>query len=134
MEEFGEGFELSGFKRAFERKDGIKAYNRVQAVERAFSRVQNYVVELAERGCRLAQLELPGTHEASSARVFDALREAGAIDASLCRNLKRTQRARSDVEHDYPGRKPADCTPQSSWASPLPASSSGPTALGSSLT
>jgi hypothetical protein len=105
MEEFGEGFELSGFKRAFERKDGIKAYNRVQAVERAFSRVQNYVVELAERGCRLAQLELPGTHEANSARAFDALREAGAMDASLCRNLKRTQRARSDVEHDYPGMK-----------------------------
>ena len=31
MEEFGEGFELNEFKRAFERKDGIKAYNRVQA-------------------------------------------------------------------------------------------------------
>ena len=105
MEEFGEDFELREFKRAFERKDGVKAYNRVQAVERAFSRVQNYVVELAERGCRLAQLELPDTHEANSARAFDALKEAGVIDASRCRNLKRTQRARSDVEHDYPGMK-----------------------------
>jgi len=105
MEEFGEGFELSAFKRAFEKKDGIKAYNRVQAVERAFSRVQNYVVELAERGCRLARLELPDTHEANSTRAFDALKEAGVIGNSLCRNLKRTQRARSDVEHDYPGMK-----------------------------
>lgn len=106
MEEFGEGFELNAFKRAFERKDGIKAYNRVQAVERAFSRVQNYVVELAERGCRLARLELPNTHEAPAARAFDALREAEVIGASLCRNLKRTQRARSNVEHDYPAMKP----------------------------
>lgn len=105
MEEFGEDFELKEFKRAFEKKDGIKAYNRVQAVERAFSRVQNYVVELAERGCRLAQLEPPDTHGASSARAFDALKEAGVIDASLCRNLKRAQKARSDVEHDYPGMK-----------------------------
>ncbi|HSK50763.1 MAG TPA: hypothetical protein VK889_09765 [Solirubrobacterales bacterium] len=105
MEEFGEGFELNEFKRAFERKDGIKAYNRVQAVERAFNRVQNDVVELAERGTRLAQLELPNLHEANSARAFDALKEAGVIDATLCRNLKRAQRARSDVEHDYPGMK-----------------------------
>jgi uncharacterized protein YutE (UPF0331/DUF86 family) len=105
MEEFGEGFALKEFKRAFEKKDGIKAYNRVQAVERAFSRVQNHVVELAERGCRLAQLDLPHTHEAGSARAFDALKEAGVIDGSLCRNLKRAQRARSDVEHDYPGMK-----------------------------
>lgn len=105
MEEFGEDFELKEFKRAFEKKDGIKAYNRVQAVERAFSRVQNYVVELAERGCQLAQLELPDTHEANSARAFDALKEAGVIGASVCRNLKRTQKARSDVEHDYPGMR-----------------------------
>lgn len=105
MEEFGEGFELKEFKRAFEKKEGIKAYNRVQAVEHAFSRVQNYVVELAERGCRLARLELHGTHEANSARAFDALKEAGVINASLCRNLKRTQKARADVEHDYPGMR-----------------------------
>jgi uncharacterized protein YutE (UPF0331/DUF86 family) len=105
MEEFGESFDLKAFKQAFERKSGIKAYNRVQAVERAFSRVQNYVVELAERGAQLAELELPKTHEANSARAFDALTEAGVISGALCRNLKRTQKARSDVEHDYPGMK-----------------------------
>lgn len=105
MEEFGERFELEEFKRAFERRDGIKAYNKVQAVERSFSRVQNYVVELAERGCQLAQLELSDSHEARSARAFDALKGAGVINASLCRNLKRTQKARSDVEHDYPSMR-----------------------------
>jgi hypothetical protein len=105
MEEFGEDFDLQQFKPAFERKSGIKAYNKVQAVERAFSRVQNYVVELAERGVRLAELELADSHAANSARAFDALKGSGVIDASLCRALKRTQKARSDVEHDYPGMK-----------------------------
>lgn len=33
MEEFGRDFELIEFKPAFERKSGIKAYNKVQAVE-----------------------------------------------------------------------------------------------------
>ncbi|HET9591360.1 MAG TPA: hypothetical protein VFP17_00465 [Solirubrobacterales bacterium] len=105
MEEFGDSFGLEEFKPAFEKKKGIKAYNKVQAVERAFSRVQNYVVELAERGCRLAELELPNTHEGSSARAIEALKDAGVIDAALCRNLKRVQKARSDVEHDYPGMR-----------------------------
>lgn len=105
MEEFGEDFQLQEFKLAFEKKAGLKAYNKVQAVERAFGRVQNYVVELAERGSQLAQLGLPATHEANSSRAFDALKEAGVISASLCRKLKRTQKARSDVEHDYPGMK-----------------------------
>jgi len=59
MEEFGPNFELSEFKPAFEGNSGIKAYNKVQAVERAFSRVQNYVVELAEYGSKLTALELP---------------------------------------------------------------------------
>jgi hypothetical protein len=27
------------------------------------------------------------------------------ISAPLCRNLKRTQKARSAIEHDYPGLK-----------------------------
>jgi hypothetical protein len=105
MEEFGENFDLKQFKPAFERKSGIKAYNRVQAVERAFSRVQNYVVELAERGAQVAELELSNTHEANSFRAFDALKDADVINGPLCRNLKRTQKARSDVEHDYPGMK-----------------------------
>ncbi|HEV2790945.1 MAG TPA: hypothetical protein VGV69_06565 [Solirubrobacterales bacterium] len=101
MEEFGEGFEMAVFKPAFERKSGIKAYNQVQAVERAFGRVQNYMVQLSESGAALAGLELPRNHQSSAARAFEALREAGAVDASLCRRLQRAQKARSAVEHSY---------------------------------
>jgi uncharacterized protein YutE (UPF0331/DUF86 family) len=101
MEEFGSGFELTEFKPAFEGKSGIKAYNKVQAVERAFSRVQNYVVELAEYGSKLAGLELPKSHEGDAARAFEALRAGGVIAAALCSRLKRAQKARSAVEHEY---------------------------------
>lgn len=101
MEEFGLDFELSEFKLAFEGKSGIKAYNKVQAVERAFSRVQNYVVELAEYGSRLAGLELPKSHEGDAARAFEALKAEGVIGVALCNRLKRAQKARSAVEHEY---------------------------------
>ncbi|MGA8746558.1 MAG: hypothetical protein WB507_11940 [Solirubrobacterales bacterium] len=101
MEEFGQDFELAEFKPAFERKSGIKAYNKVQAVERAFSRVQNYVVELAEYGSKLAQLELPKSHQSDAARAFDALKAEGVISATLCNHLKRAQKARAAIEHDY---------------------------------
>lgn len=101
MEEFGDDFDVAEFKLAFEGKPNIKAYNRVQAVERAFARVQNYIVQLAESGSMLAGLELPETHEGAAARIFDALREAGVITASVAKNLKRAQRARSAIEHDY---------------------------------
>jgi uncharacterized protein YutE (UPF0331/DUF86 family) len=100
MEEFGGDFNVAEFKLAFERKPSIKAYNRVQAVERAFARVQNYIAQLAESGSMLAGLELPKTHESDAARVFDALREAGVITASVSKDLKRVQRARSAIEHD----------------------------------
>lgn len=101
MEEFGEDFDLAAFKRAFERKPSIKAYNNVQAVERAFARVQNYIAQLAESGARLAALKFPKTHEGDAARALDALRDAGVIPATLAKQLKRTQKARSAIEHDY---------------------------------
>jgi uncharacterized protein YutE (UPF0331/DUF86 family) len=101
MEEFSDDFKLTEFKPAFERRSGIKAYNKVQAVERAFGRVQNYVVELSEYGLRLAGLELPKTHQGDAARAFDALRAAGVIGAALCNRLKRAQKARSAIEHEY---------------------------------
>lgn len=101
MEEFGEDFDLAEFKLAFERKRGIKAYNSVQAVERAFARVQNYVVQLAESGAMLAGLELPKTHEGPAARALDALRQAGVISATVAKDLKRAQKARSAIEHEY---------------------------------
>lgn len=101
MEEFGDDFELTEFKLAFERKAGIKSYNKVQAVERAFSRVQNYVVELAAYGLQLAEVELPRTHQSDAARTFDALKAEGVIGAALCNRLKRAQKARAAIEHEY---------------------------------
>lgn len=101
MEEFGQDFKLTDFKPAFERKSGIKAYNKVQAVERAFSRVQNYVVELAEYGSRLAELEPAKGHQNDAARAFEALRAEGVISAALSNRLKRAQQARSTIEHEY---------------------------------
>lgn len=101
MEEFGEDFELTAFKIAFERSSGMKAYNNVQAVERAFARIQNYIAQLSLNGAQLAELELPKRHESEASRAFEALKHAGVIDASLCRQLKRTQQARAAIEHEY---------------------------------
>jgi uncharacterized protein YutE (UPF0331/DUF86 family) len=105
MEEFGEDFNLTEFKLAFERKPSIKAYNNVQAVERAFARVQNYIVQLAESGSMLAGLELPKTHASDAERALDALRAAGVISATVAKDLKRAQKARSAIEHEYVAMK-----------------------------
>jgi hypothetical protein len=54
MGSFSDDFELRAFKRAFEFVDGVEAYNRAQAVERAVGRVQNFLADLAEQGAKLA--------------------------------------------------------------------------------
>ncbi len=56
MAAFGGDFDLRQFKQAFNTIDDIDAYNRVQAVERALGRVQNFVADLALAGVKLAQL------------------------------------------------------------------------------
>lgn len=103
MAAFGGDFDLGQFKRAFETSDDLDAYNRVQAVERALGRVQNYVADLAQAGARLAQLRLDDeVPNASSAHNgFAALRDAGVIDGRLCARLIRAQEARSAIEHAY---------------------------------
>jgi uncharacterized protein YutE (UPF0331/DUF86 family) len=81
----------------------MDAYNRVQAVERAVSRVQNFNAELAEAAVKLVQLTpQPSNRHASSAQhAFEALRAAGVINGELCRRLTRAQNARSRIEHAY---------------------------------
>src|ERR1700680_5149394 len=76
MAVFGEDFDLQAFKEAFNTSEDMDAYNRVQAVERAVSRLQNFVAELAEAGVKLAQLSRgPGKAQASAAQLaFEALR------------------------------------------------------------
>jgi len=103
MEAFGEDFRLKEFKRAFEGSSGVASALRVQAVERSFSRVQNYMGQLAIDGSLLAGLELPLVHEGEVARAFEALKQEKVIGASLCSRLKDAQKARSAIEHDYVG-------------------------------
>jgi uncharacterized protein YutE (UPF0331/DUF86 family) len=103
MSAFGEDFDLQPFKAAFDTSDDMDAYNRVQALERAVSRVQNFTAELAEAAVKLAQLPpSPGREPASpTQRAFQALRRAGVIDGELCRRMIRAQNARSRIEHSY---------------------------------
>jgi uncharacterized protein YutE (UPF0331/DUF86 family) len=99
---FGRNFDLQLFKAAFLTTEDIDAYNRVQVVERALGRVQNYVADLAVAGAKLAQLPRPSETKGSAAhQAFVALREAKVIDGELCRRLVRAQDARTMIEHGY---------------------------------
>lgn len=102
MAAFGGDFDLRQFKQAFNTTDDIDSYNRVQAVERALGRVQNFVADLAQAGVKLAQLpQVPEGHGPPSHQAFAILREAGVIDGELCRRLTRAQDARTMIEHGY---------------------------------
>jgi hypothetical protein len=103
MAAFGDDFDLQQFKEAFNTAADMEAYNRVQAVERAVGRVQNFVAVLAEAAMKLAQLSLPPIEEGGSEaqQGFEALHGAGVIDRSLCRRVTRAQKARTMIEHSY---------------------------------
>lgn len=103
MAAFGEDFDIRRFTDAYETGDDMEAYNRVQALERAVGRVQNYVSDLSISGTRLAQLPRPpmSHHGSAALQAFDALRDAKVIEAGLCRRLTRAQKARSMIEHSY---------------------------------
>jgi uncharacterized protein YutE (UPF0331/DUF86 family) len=103
MAAFGEDFDLRQFKAAYTTTEDMDAYNRVQAVERAVERVQNYVGELADAGAKLAGLPRPPQESGGShaQQAFEALRDAGVIGKGLCRELLRAQAARTRIEHSY---------------------------------
>lgn len=103
MSQFGDDFDLPPFKEAYSTADDLEAYSRVQALERAATRVQNYVAALAMAGAKLADLALEpiGDDGSKAQRAFEALREAKVIGPSLCRRLVRAQRVRSRIEHSY---------------------------------
>jgi uncharacterized protein YutE (UPF0331/DUF86 family) len=102
MSAFGEEFEIARFKSAFDSSDPA-VYNSVQALERAVGRVQNILTDLAVDGARLAELPVgvPKKGESRAKPSFDALRDAGVIEAGVCRRLESGQKARSRLEHDY---------------------------------
>ena len=102
MASFGGNFDLQQFKAAYETLEDMDAYNRVQAVERALGRVQNYIGELAETGVKLAALPRPEESHGSPTRTaFEAMRDAKIITTSLCRRLVQAQGARTRIEHSY---------------------------------
>lgn len=102
MSAFGRDFDLGQFKEAFNTQDDLDAYNRVQVVERALGRVQNFVAELAQAGVKLARLPPASEARGSAAhQAFATLRDAHVIDGELCRRLVRAQDARTVIEHGY---------------------------------
>jgi len=102
MASFGTDFDLQEFKAAYNTSEDMDAYNRVQAVERALGRVQNYVGELAEAGAKLAGLPRPAnSHRSLTEIAFETMRDAKVISASLCRRLIQAQSARTRIEHSY---------------------------------
>jgi hypothetical protein len=110
MAEFGENFELARFKEAFNAVDDPRTYNRVQSVERAIGRVQNYLTDLAIDGVRLVGLPV-GDHADGDSKVrpyFVALRDERIIDPEVCGGLEDGQKARSRIEHEYLGMPAGD--------------------------
>jgi hypothetical protein len=102
MASFGANFDLQQFKAAYNTSDDMDAYNRVQAVERALGRVQNYVGELAEAGVKLAALRRSAdTHGSAMQIAFEAMRDGKIITATLCSRLVQAQNARTRIEHSY---------------------------------
>lgn len=103
MAAFGEKFSLAVFEQAFDTSSDLSAYNRVQALERALTRVQNFVAELSIAAAKLAELQAPSgeTHISEAVRAFASLRAAGVIDRALFRRLAQAQHARAMIEHSY---------------------------------
>ena len=102
MGSFGGDFDLHQFTAAYNAAEDMDVYNRVQAVERALGRVQNYVGELAEAGAKLAALPRPAdSHRSSTELAFAALRAAKVLSARVCRRLIQAQNARTRIEHGY---------------------------------
>lgn len=110
MAEFGEDFDLGRFKDAYDAVDDSRTYNRVQSVERAVGRVQNYLTDLSVDGVRLVGLPVGGHADGDSKAkpYFDALREEKIVDADVCRRLEDGQKARSRLEHEYLGMPAGD--------------------------
>ncbi len=102
MVTFGADFDPQQFKDAYSTAEDMDAYNRVQAVERALGRVENYVAELAQAGVKLAALPRPAdSHGSPAQQAFESMRDANVISSGLCRRLVQAHNARARIEHSY---------------------------------
>lgn len=99
---FAGNFDFADFADAFSSEDP-QLYTRVQAIERAFGRLQSYIALMSEEGANLAGLtsRSPKEREPKSQPAFEALRDAGVIPNDLCRRLVASQKSRNLFEHDY---------------------------------
>lgn len=106
---FGDDFDLAEFAAAFS-SDEPAVYTRVQAIERAFGRLQNYTALMAENGANLAGLARRpvGDRGPKAQPAFEAIRDAGVLTKDLCRRLVALQRSRNLFEHDYVRVQAAD--------------------------
>jgi uncharacterized protein YutE (UPF0331/DUF86 family) len=98
---FGSSFDLAALKQALRPNAEIELYSKVQALERAITRVQNILADLAISGAKLGGLTLPEIKAGEAERSFEALKVDGVITASLCKRLRRAQKTRNRIEHDY---------------------------------
>ncbi len=112
----------------------MDAYNRVQAVERALGRVQNYVSELADAGVKLAALSRPTNSHGSPAQwAFEAMRDARVISSGLCRRLVQgPERPENELNTATSKRPRATSIARRSWSGTRLAISWAPTEPGSS--
>jgi uncharacterized protein YutE (UPF0331/DUF86 family) len=101
MAAFGPDFDLITLKQALRPNAEIELYSKVQALERAITRVQNILADLAISGAKLGGLVLPEIKAGEAERSFVALKEGGVIGAALCERLRRAQKTRNRIEHDY---------------------------------
>jgi uncharacterized protein YutE (UPF0331/DUF86 family) len=101
MTAFGADFDLKALKAAMRADADIALYSNVQALERAVTRVQNILADLAVSGAKLAGLELPEARAGEAERSFEALKQSGVISAALCKRLRKAQKTRNRIEHDY---------------------------------
>lgn len=76
----------------------------VYAVERPFELLENYMVELTERGLAAAGAREEGA-DPSAASSFRLLRDEGVLSKSLCERLVDLHRLRNDLVHEYPDVK-----------------------------
>jgi uncharacterized protein YutE (UPF0331/DUF86 family) len=86
---------------AVQNRHRIALYSKVQALERAVTRVQNILADLAIAGAKLGGLSLPKIDAGEAERSFEALKEDGVITALVCGRLVKAQNTRNRIEHDY---------------------------------
>ncbi len=134
MASFGTDFDLQQFKAAYSTAEDMDAYNRVQAVERALGRVQNYVGELAEAGVKLAALprSADGARIADTDRVRGDARRQGHQSQGSAAGLSRPRTPAPASSTATCRRRPVTCIARRSSCGTQLAASSVPTETGSS--